>query len=79
MGWHVVANATPQQKDASFLLPLGIFLVSFYYYFLLSHDVLVELNLGLSDILEILILFCKNTSHLYPFDCDSKHGPGYGA
>ena len=29
MGWHGVANATPEQKDANFLLPLVNFLPLF--------------------------------------------------
>ena len=65
---HGAANATPSQQDASFLPHLGIF---YYCYIFVvkekSPEILVELNLGLCDIVESSNLFLH--TH-YPFDCN---------
>ena len=55
MGWHGVA--TPRQQYASFLPPMGIFTIFYCCYIFVAakektREILVELNLGLCDILE---------------------------
>ena len=62
MGWHGVANATSGLQDARFLPPLGNFFQFFYCCFIFvdkarSLETLVQLNLGLCDILESSIFY----------------------
>ena len=71
MGWHGVANAPWATGCQHFATP-GNFFAIFYYCFISvvkekSPEILVELNLGLSDILESSIV---SSTH-YPIDCDN--------
>ena len=64
MGWHGVANATPRQQDASFLLPLRIFLHSAYCCIIvvakeIPPDIIDKPNISLCDILENSTFSCK--------------------
>ena len=62
------AKSTPGQQDASFLPPHGFFAI-FYCCFIFLHkkrspEILVQLNLGLCDILESSIFSCTHIVHL---------------
>ena len=62
-------NTTPEQQNSSFLSPLGNFFAIFYCYFIFldkkkSPEILVQLNLGLCDILGRSIFFSTQIFHL---------------
>ena len=65
---HGVANAIPGQQDVSLLPPLGIFFAIVYCCKIVdkerSPEILVQLKLGLSDILESSIFSCTHIVHL---------------
>ena len=68
-GGQGVANATPRQQVASFLPPLGILLRFFIVAISLqlkekSPEMSIELNLGVSDILESSIFSCTHIIQL---------------
>ena len=91
MGWHGVANATPEYQGASFLPPLGKCLFNLFccFFFItkeISPEILIELHPDLCDILEHSVFLVTH----YPFDFDNieykigsqilpplKHKPGY--
>ena len=68
MGWHGVANATPEQHDVDFLPPLETFLQYFIVAFSLqqrrgSPETLVELNLDLFDVPVSSTFSCTRIIH----------------
>ena len=61
-----MANVTPVQKVATYLLPMGTFYCCMIFVAKEKFpDILVELNLGLCDVLESLFLLTH-----YPCDCN---------
>ena len=74
-----MATVTPEQQDASFLPPLGTLLQCFIYLYLLvkvkSLQILAELNLGLSDILQSSIFSCTHIIHLILITYSMNYAP----
>ena len=69
MGWHGVANATSRQQDASFFATHRNFFAIFYCCFMFvqkkrAPEILVQLNLGLCNILESSIFSRTLIVHL---------------
>ena len=68
MGWHEVANTNPGQQDARFLPPWEIFSNVYSCCIFVdkerSPEILVQLILGLCDILESSIFSCTHIIHL---------------
>ena len=71
MGWHEVANAAPGNIFTGcqfFATPGNIFAIFYCFFIFLakerSPEILVQLNLGLCDILEFSIFSCTNIVHL---------------